>query len=229
MTSLITITGRVPNTIVAGRCLDFDAFTVVNRCQFLTGKVATHHPEVLHSRPFSLHWLPTCARFAQKAGASCLLSMQNPRTSSSLATNHKVYNLNRKWVIPPPLKNGPLLYTCSRALGNNMPVSSETQQANAQKGALFGCSIFTPTPKFLPPKERKETSQMNAECRNPCRASALGVGAAGRTAAASLLGLARPTRTRAGAVKSKTNTLKKKTAPRNKPELAQRKRPLLSL
>ncbi|EOB05701.1 hypothetical protein Anapl_03562 [Anas platyrhynchos] len=46
--SLITVIGKVANTIAAGWCLDLDALRAVNGCQFLAGEAAVCHPGVLH-------------------------------------------------------------------------------------------------------------------------------------------------------------------------------------
>lgn len=114
MTSLITVTGRVPNTIVAGWCLDSDAFS----CKFLS----VPHWKSSHTSPWSFTLqayffkfaFHLCAdNFGQKAGVACLLSMQNPKTSSSLATNWTMYNLNREWDTHP-LESEALLHRCTR-------------------------------------------------------------------------------------------------------------------
>lgn len=150
MMSLITITGGVPNIIVAGWCLDF-------WCVHSYKLLSVPDWNSSHTSPWSFtlqtyyfmlasHLCP--GNFAQKAGVSCLLSMQNPRTSSSLATNHKVCNLNRKWAIPPPLKNEAFLYTCSRALGNDTPVSNWTTASQRTKRRTFWLFYFHPDPQM---------------------------------------------------------------------------------
>lgn len=73
MMSLITRTGRVPNTIVAGWGLGFDALTVVT-CQFLTGEVATHHPEALH---FQAYFFTLDSRLC--AESRCILSPEHAK------------------------------------------------------------------------------------------------------------------------------------------------------
>lgn len=59
---MITVIGKVANTIVAGWCLDIDALMAVKGCQFLTGEAAVCHPGVLHGGPISFSWLPACVQ-----------------------------------------------------------------------------------------------------------------------------------------------------------------------